>query len=159
MKVVKATDQSKVLAMAAFFFFDSSLALGSLAWSNWSSRKFSGRRSAKSTNLLALMAWTRWAGTGGSPERGRIRSSTAELEGSGATAVGVTAGGLSGGGGAASGSPNEGTAADPRLGSWAREGGSHAGATGSRPDRDPAERGGADRTRGRVRNTVTETGW
>ena len=146
MKVVKATDQSKVLAMAAFFFFDSSLALESLAWSNWSSRKFSGRRSAKSTNLLALMAWTRWAGTGGSPERGRIRSSTAELEGSG-------------GGGAASGSPNEGTAADPRLGSRAREGGSHAGATGSRPDRDPAERGGADRTRGRVRNTVTEAGW
>ena len=148
-----------VLAMAAFFFFDSSLALESLAWSNWSSRKFSGRRSAKSTNLFALMAWTRWAGTGGSPERGRIRSSTAELEGSGATAVGVTAGGSSGGGGAASGSPNEGTAADPRLGSWAREGGSHVGATGSRPDRDPTERGGADRMRGRVRNTVTETGW
>ena len=100
-----AVDQSKVLAMADFFFFDSSLALESLAWSNWSSRKFSGRRSAKATNLLALMAWTRWAGTGGSPERGRIRSSTAELESSGATAVGVTAGGSSGGGGQLVGPP------------------------------------------------------
>ena len=41
----------------------------------------------------------------GSPERGRIRSSTAELEGSGATAVGVTAGGSSGGGGRLVGPP------------------------------------------------------
>ena len=35
----------------------------------------------------------------GDPRNGRIRSLTAELEGSGATAVGVTAGGSSGGGG------------------------------------------------------------
>ena len=31
------------------------------------------------------------------------------------------------------------------------------GATGSRPERDPAERGGADRTQSGIRNTVTET--
>ena len=47
MKVVKATDQSEVLVMAAFLFLDSSLALESLAWSNWSSREFSGKLSPR----------------------------------------------------------------------------------------------------------------
>ena len=56
--------------------------------------------------------------------------------------------------GVASGSRNEGTAAARRLGFWSREGGSHVGATSFRPDRDSTV-GGADRTRGRIRDTAT----
>ena len=54
-----ATDQSKVLLMDTFFFLESSLALESFTWSNYSSCRYSGIRSARSTNLLALMARTK----------------------------------------------------------------------------------------------------
>ena len=78
------------------------------------------------------MAWTKWPGTGGSPDRGSTKTLAEVLGVSGETAAGAATGGLSDGVGGSGTWP---------MKSWGRQEGSQEGAAGSEPERVPAEGG------------------